>query len=107
MLLNTAGVLRDSEHTLHPADNTTGNTANRATYGPADRTGGTIADGGPVFGAAYNSLRLNGSRDGKNGEADRGKQNACFHWVCSSLEKSNPMDRVGSLSSFHSREWKE
>src|SRR5690349_11371982 len=78
MPLHTAGALRDAEYTLHSADDTPGDTTNRATDGSADRTGGPIADGGSLFGTAYDSLRLNGGRSGKNGEANRGKQNTCF-----------------------------
>ncbi|MEZ0167502.1 hypothetical protein [Microvirga sp. TS319] len=73
MPLDAAGVLWDSKHALHTADDAARHASNRPADGPAHWTGRTVTDSCPLLGSTDNSLRMTGTRQSKNGEADRGK----------------------------------
>src|SRR3954467_10904452 len=68
MALDTAGVLRDPKHALHPADHA----ACHATHGSADsaahRTGRPVADRSTLLSSPHNPLRLSRSGKGKNSQ---------------------------------------
>jgi hypothetical protein len=73
MSLDASRVLRDSEYTLNTASHAACDTANRATDGPTNRTGRTVADSSAFLCPTHDSLSLNGGGHGENGEADCGK----------------------------------
>ncbi|WP_414474781.1 hypothetical protein [Microvirga sp. M2] len=73
MPVDAAGVLWDAKHTLHTADHASRHASNRAADNPAHWAGRSVSGSCPLLGSADNSLRMTGSRQGKNGEADRGK----------------------------------
>jgi hypothetical protein len=84
MPLNAAGVLRDSEHTLNAAHDAASHTTDRTADGYANRASSAVADGCSLLSTAHDSLSLNGSGHGKNGEAECGEQDIPFHEVAPS-----------------------
>jgi len=86
-----AGILRDAEHALPPADHTARTPADRAANGATDRTGRVVAHGRSFLRATDNTLRLGRQGRGQEGKTDSGDQNLRSHDVNSSANIPGPI----------------
>lgn len=69
-----ARVLRNAEHALHAAGNTTDNAANSTADDSADRTGSTVAMMEAVLRTARNALGAGGCSQGQQGSGCCGEK---------------------------------
>jgi len=87
MPLDAAGVLRNSEHAFNTSGDATRYATNCTADGPAHRTSGPVAHGGPLLSSAHDPLGLSDSGHSKDSEANCGKEYISLHRGCSSLRR--------------------